>query len=400
MDDHRLGFLAPSSIIIGILTLLITGGLLFTHGGTLFSPGPLNPQKGQPIAGVASHADLKGNCAACHGGLLQKTNMDERCSACHIDIQAQKGDPATLHGNLEKKNGNLECRSCHQEHGGSLTDLSRAKVDHTDFGYDLSAHVSKLDGSAFNCKDCHKQDFVTFDSGVCMECHLQDQPDQMQAHTQAFGYNCLACHDGIDTYNSNFNHDAFAFGLSGKHAEVACIQCHQNTHSPADLRSAPTDCNSCHTRDNPHSDLLGTDCASCHTTNDWQTATFDHNLAAYKLSGKHAEVACTDCHVNHDYTGLPTDCYSCHKGDDTHKGQYGTDCASCHTEAGWEQVQPFDHNAFSFKLTGQHVNVPCTSCHVNNVFKGTPTDCESCHRDQHGGGLYSHCAYCHTPDYW
>src|SRR5512140_787368 len=110
MSDHRLGFLVPSSIIAGIVTLLITAGLWLTRGGFLFSPGPLDAQSGQPIGGVNSHKDLQGRCSACHGVLFQAGTMDDRCAACHIDVSKQKTDPSTLHGNLFKEDGSLECR--------------------------------------------------------------------------------------------------------------------------------------------------------------------------------------------------------------------------------------------------------------------------------------------------
>src|SRR5512140_2494197 len=140
MDNRRLGFLIPSSIIAGVITLLLTAGLYLTRGGLLFSPGPLAQKSGAPIQGVASHAELSGNCAACHGKMLDNSTMDQNCETCHKDILKQQGDPATLHGNLAKKNGGLDCRSCHQEHGGPLTDLSKADVVHDWFGYSLEGH--------------------------------------------------------------------------------------------------------------------------------------------------------------------------------------------------------------------------------------------------------------------
>jgi len=39
----------------------------------------------------------------------------------------------------------------------------------------------------------------------------------------------------------------------------------------------------------------------------------------------------------------------------------------------------FDHLTTGFELTGQHRDLPCESCHVNAIFKGTPTDCGACH---------------------
>jgi hypothetical protein len=74
-------------------------------------------------------------------------------------------------------------------------------------------------------------------------------------------------------------------------------------------------------------------------------------------------------------------------------------------------IQPtFDHWTTGFELTGQHRDLPCESCHVNAVFKGTPKECSSCH----GVGTVvratakpvnhiltsDRCDACHTPVAW
>jgi len=42
-------------------------------------------------------------------------------------------------------------------------------------------------------------------------------------------------------------------------------------------------------------------------------------------------------------------------------------------------VQPitvsFDHLSTGFELDGVHRDLPCESCHLNAVFKGTPRSC-------------------------
>src|SRR5712672_2462577 len=40
---------------------------------------------------------------------------------------------------------------------------------------------------------------------------------------------------------------------------------------------------------------------------------------------------------------------------------------------------PFDHLSTGFELDGVHRDLPCESCHLNAVFKGTPRDCGTCH---------------------
>jgi hypothetical protein len=71
---------------------------------------------------------------------------------------------------------------------------------------------------------------------------------------------------------------------------------------------------------------------------------------------------------------------------------------------------PFDHLTTGFELLGQHRDLPCESCHVNAIFKGTPKDCAACHgvgtAVRAPGKPVSHiltsdrCEACHTPVAW
>jgi hypothetical protein len=49
------------------------------------------------------------------------------------------------------------------------------------------------------------------------------------------------------------------------------------------------------------------------------------------------------------------------------------------TAYGQTTTTKFDHTKTGFPLTGLHVYAACETCHVNGIFKGTPTDCASCH---------------------
>jgi hypothetical protein len=402
-DDRSLGFITPSGIITGILTILIVVAVGFARGGALFSPGRLNAKVGATLGGVTSHADLASKCQACHPAFWEKATMADRCLVCHTDISSQQQDPATLHGNLQKNSPRLVCQNCHPDHGNAsarLAEINVVNLTHKAFGYALTAHKTQADGTPFTCKDCHGQNYVKFDQAPCQTCHQQIKADFMQSHLQGYGPDCLACHDGIDTYAANFDHNKASFQLTGKHAQAACTQCHTDARSIADLRGAPTDCASCHGKSNPHSEQLGTSCEACHTTDGWLPATFDHKLASFQLSGKHVQVACSACHVNNLYKGTPTGCHSCHQKDDKHNGQYGPDCSLCHKPSGWPTT--FNHAIFTFKLSGKHLNVACTGCHQNGNFKGTPTDCNSCHAksNPHSDRLGTNCGNCHTPGGW
>ena len=63
------------------------------------------------------------------------------------------------------------------------------------------------------------------------------------------------------------------------------------------------------------------------------------------------------------------------------------------------------HDKTSFRLEGRHLSVACESCHLNNVFKGTPTKCFDCHwarrqDDRFRLQLGTACEQCHTPTAW
>jgi hypothetical protein len=404
MKNNRLGCLTGSGFLAGGLTLLIIIVVSLTQGGVLFSPGALNAQAGLPLGGITSHAGSDGQCKVCHAPFWSADKMADRCAACHIDIAFQRNDPSSLHGVLLLRTPDLACRTCHPDHRGanaSLTDMSKVNFPHERVGFSLQGHQRNADGLPFGCNDCHSVGYTQFDQTVCQTCHEQVSPVFISAHVLSFGSDCRACHDGIDTYGSDFDHNHYAFALIGKHAEAACSACHIEARSIADLQSVPQDCYSCHAKDDAHEGRYGTDCGACHTPNGWTPATFDHNLSAFKLDGKHADVPCESCHINHVFAGTPTDCFSCHAADDKHNGSFGTDCAACHTTAGWLPAT-VNHNLFAFKLDGKHVNVACESCHVNNVFQGTPSDCNSCHAkdDAHQGQFGRDCAACHTTAGW
>ncbi|MBV8402880.1 MAG: hypothetical protein JO203_01685, partial [Gammaproteobacteria bacterium] len=70
----------------------------------------------------------------------------------------------------------------------------------------------------------------------------------------------------------------------------------------------------------------------------------------------------------------------------------------------------FDHLTTGFELLGQHRDLPCEACHVNAIFKGTPTACAACHgigtqiraTSKPADHIMStdQCDACHTPIAW
>lgn len=63
------------------------------------------------------------------------------------------------------------------------------------------------------------------------------------------------------------------------------------------------------------------------------------------------------------------------------------------------------HDKTTFRLEGRHLDVACESCHLKDVYKGTPTTCFSCHWERRQDDRYrlqlgSQCEQCHRPVGW
>jgi hypothetical protein len=404
MRSNRLGCLTGTGILAALVTVLVIAGYAYARGGLLFNPGPLNAQGDRSLGGVTSHSQIGRECKACHTAPWEPETMADRCIVCHTNIAGQMRDPETVHGALFQNDPALACRDCHREHRGTdapLTVMKDVPFPHEVVGFSLSGHQLMAAGEPFACDDCHHSDITTFAPETCDTCHRQMDLGFMTAHGLSFGSACLDCHDGVDRFDENFNHSIFSFQLAGAHAGVACVQCHLNARGRVDFAATPQDCFSCHYNDEPHEGRFGLDCAACHTVDGWTPAEFDHNLAAFKLEGQHAQVACKSCHVNGQFRGTPMDCFSCHQQDDAHNGEFGTDCAACHNPSDWNDAS-FDHNLSDFPLTGAHTSVACESCHVGGQFQGLSTACVACHAEPafHAGLFGTECAVCHNTTAW
>ena len=402
MRGARLGCLTSTGIIAALVTAFAIVGYALASGGQMFSPGALNAVIGELHGGVASHAEIAGACGACHVAPWEKQTMNDRCVVCHEDVPQQMLDLLTPHGRMFAIDALAQCRDCHPEHRGAtalLTEIEGWKYPHELSGFFLTTHQFKAENDPFTCVDCHGSDVTTFEVNLCETCHAQSDQAFMNQHILDYGSSCLECHNGADSMVTNFTHADFQFKLTGKHAGVACASCHSGGHNLIDFRMLSQDCASCHEIDDPHEGMLGMDCASCHTTEGWVPSQFDHNRSTFKLTQAHEDVACVKCHLDKLFKGTPTDCFSCHKQDDPHDGELGTDCASCHDATTWQDVT-FDHSKVSFALQGKHVDVACSDCHNDLTFKDTPTTCASCHTDIHMGQMGNDCAKCHNPSDW
>jgi hypothetical protein len=85
--------------------------------------------------------------------------------------------------------------------------------------------------------------------------------------------------------------------------------------------------------------------------------------------------------------------------------------SEAHAQGGTSRTDiEFAHASTGFQLTGGHAQVPCERCHVQGVFRGTPTQCMQCHSP--GGRVISsfkpanhlpttvNCNSCHRTTSW
>src|SRR5512146_636600 len=308
---------------------------------------------------------------------------------------------------------NIPCQNCHTFSGWKPI-RSVPEFDHSKTRYPLRGmHKSVA------CVECHTQPVFTNVGSKCADCHAD-------IHRRQMGAQCESCHSvngWMVSVNAIQQHDN-RFPLLGAHAVTDCDSCHKNA-AAGQFQGLSTDCVSCHmkqylaTTAPSHSALaFPTDCRESHTTTDtFAGAHFDHGaMTGFPLTGAHATLECTSCHVGGKYQGTPTNCISCHQADfngasnPNHvQSGFPQTCAQCHTTTTWLGAK-FDHAALTgFALTGAHSTLECTSCHVGGRYAGTPSNCIGCHQTDFNGttnpnhvqaGFPQTCSTCHSTTTW
>ena len=308
-----------------------------------------------------------------------------------------------------------DCATCHTAEGWSPL-RAPLPFDHEGTGFPLQAAHAQA-----GCRDCHQSLVFSQVPTACADCHRD-------AHRGEMGPDCETCHTPESWTNRREAyriHSRTRFPLLGAHAGLDCESCHR-TPQPREFTGLETECVGCHLRDyqtaeNPDHDRLGfsTRCDDCHSpaSRAWQGGTFGAGFphpSTFPLTGAHASVSCSECHVGGRFAGTPRQCVACHQDDvdrttnPNHRAAgFPTPCENCHTPSQWPGAT-IDHNLTRFPLTGAHVGVECTRCHVGGRFAGTPTDCFSCHQDDYnraqpdhrGSGFPTTCQNCHSTQRW
>ena len=356
------------------------------------------------------HGTLGTRCASCHlptgwkdpsrafhkaSFPLEGKHLDVACASCHIK-GVMKGTPRTCFDchwirhrddRYQTRLGS-QCEDCHRP-----TAWNQVNWDHfARTGFALNgAHLGLA------CESCHKDQIFLALATDCITCHRDAFLSAKQPNHVAAGFptDCTACHGAGDTSWTQGRFDHTIFPLVGLHAVQPCAACHKG----GVFKGTPRDCFGCHkpqfdqTKNPPHAAAgFPTSCDTCHRATDvsWNQGRFDHKT--FPLVGVHATQPCAACHPGGVFAGAPRDCYGCHRPqyDQTKNPPHAasgfpTTCDTCHkaTDPSWN-LGVFNHAMF-FPLVGVHATVPCTACHINGVYKGTPRDCYGCHKKDYDG---------------
>jgi hypothetical protein len=245
------------------------------------------------------------DCAGCHRSGRFEDELPRDCIGCHRAADSHAGRLGEA------------CADCHGNESWKTTTFDHARQ--TRFAL-LGSHAR------IDCHACHTARVATQKLATdCASCHRGDD-----VHAGAIKSSCDTCH-GNDGWREDlsFDHDLSTFPLLGMHVIVGCGQCHASRA----FAGASHECIACHRSSDIHEGGLGRDCAACHSPNGWRVWDFNHNeQTKFALTGRHAQLGCGQCHRRPaGQVALPTDCASCHRDDDIHLGQFGTQCQRCHT---------------------------------------------------------------------
>ena len=314
------------------------------------------------------------------------------------------------HGNIT-----IPCESCHTSDSWKMR--PDASFDHKSTGFELEGRHKVI-----QCASCHEnlvftQKNTAQKNNDCTTCHTD-------VHKSDLGPNCLQCHSMESWIISDIKqmHQQTRFPLIGRHALADCNVCHSMA-TPHQYTGTPLTCIGCHrpeyeatTSPNHVTQHFTIDCSQCHaiTAPAWP-GSFNHNLTTFPLTGAHQAVLCLQCHINSQFNGITTDCYSCHMKDFANvqspnhiTGGFSHACQTCHTTSAWNPAT-FDHNATRFPLTGAHQTVLCQACHTNGNYQLVYSSCAQCHNadfqgttnPSHVAGNFSmNCQTCHNTVAW
>ncbi len=349
----------------------------------------------------AGHATAP--CESCHRpGAVSSAGPTSRL------FKGVSTDCATCHKDPHMGQLGTTCQSCHTVRAWPIPAYKHRRPD-------LATFFASKHGT-LACEQCHKPRTTTFPAGSgtavvfkgvsseCASCHED-------AHDGMLGKQCQTCHT-LKTWKtaSRAFHKNTIFPLEGQHLTTPCAACHLDRI----VKGTPNRCYDCHwirRKDDKFETRLGNECGDCHRPIGWNAVNWNHQQrTGFALGAAHTGLPCESCHKNKVFTGLSTDCASCHQKDynatrnPNHSAAgFPTKCETCHrpTDPNWGGAQ-YTHQ--SFPLVGVHNTQPCAACHTNNVYAGTPRDCFGCHKTRYdattnpkhsSAGFGTACETCH-----
>lgn len=227
-------------------------------------------------------------CASCHKQAYTQTLKHGLCTDCHKDYHQ---------GQFMVSGRTTDCSQCHTVNGFSESTYTIERHQQSSFMLN-GAHL------ATPCFGCHQRENKWNFRQIgkyCADCHNDIHqgyiPDKYYPDAS-----CVNCHDEQSWANIRFDHNLTSYQLEGKHREPSCRACHfpGNNTGIDQQRFAHINnhCSTCHTNNHQGQfDKDGiSDCKQCHDFNNWKAEKFDHTTTAFPLEGKHALVACIDCH--------------------------------------------------------------------------------------------------------
>ena len=374
--------------VIAISILFFAAGSSADNLKSLLMPGPV----------IKAHEEFEKQCDKCHD-TSSKARQGQLCMDCHDhenvrnDVKNKKG----FHGRLPET-VQTNCKHCHTEHEGRdavVILLDPSNFDHANTDFRLKgAHANT------SCNACHKPEKKYHETPQeCYSCHKK-----ADVHKGEHGKKCGDCHSADSWKQNAFDHDEKTdFPLKGAHKDTLCSSCHVNQK----FKDTTKECVGCHKIHDIHNGGYGKECDRCHNSERWDKIHFDHGKETdFRLLGRHRKASCSSCHTPASLKKkekLPTECYGCHKHDDSHKGKNGKKCEDCHNSRSWRK-HTFDHNKETdFPLRGKHKDLSCSFCHKGEIDKDKmKTDCIACHRkdDVHLGKQGEQCDNCHNERGW
>jgi hypothetical protein len=410
-----------------------------------------NTQTNFPLTGAHTSTP----CTTCHVGNNYTGSLPTTCggSGCHLSTWQQTTNP--VHSTSGPAFALTNCTTCH-----NTTSWTTAIFDHNTTAFPLQgAHTVP----PRTCTDsgCHiAGNFAAILPTTCYGCHTKDYnntasvgfyADNPPNHVSAsFSTTCTQCHNMTTWTGAAFNHNTF-FPLTNAHAVPPRTCTDVGCHAGGNYTTLPTTCYGCHTKDYNNTATVGfypdnppnhaaanfsTTCTQCHNTSTWIGATFNHSTF-FALTNAHAvpPLTCVNskCHVGGNYTTVPTACSGCHL--DAYNSTvalsasnanipnhvtaaFPMDCTLCHDTIAWADAV-FNHNNTTFPLSGAHVTVTCSLCHIGPTgYSGNlPINCYGCHTKDYNNtattGFYpdnppphaaanfsTTCTQCHTTSTW